>query len=197
VLAFGTPAFREYAVNDYEGYIMDSWRVKRNLTLTAGVRYSNSTTPWEVNGTEVITTIPLQQYFAERVSAMNAGIPSYQISDAALTYTLGGSANGKPGWYNRANLNFGPRVSMAYAPDNTDNFFNKLLGKGSVLRGSFAMLYDQYGSDMVFNVDQSGSPGLASSVTQPINTNFTTSARYGGAFPALPAASQGGFPFTP
>ena len=197
VLPFGTPAAREYAVNDYEGYIMDSWRVRRNLTITAGLRYSNSSTPWEVNGTEVVTTVPLQTYFAERVAAMNAGIPNNQIKDAALTYALGGPANSKTGWYDRANLNFGPRVSVAYAPDNTDNWFNKLLGKGSVLRGSFALLYDQYGQDMAFNIDQSGSPGLASSVTQPVNTNFTTSARYGSALPALPAAAQGGFPFTP
>jgi hypothetical protein len=197
VLPFGTPASREYAVNDYEAYIMDSWRVRRNLTITAGLRYSNSSTPWEVNGTEVVTTVPLQTYFAERVAAMNAGIPNNQIKDAALTYALGGAANGQAGWYDRANLNFAPRVAVAYAPDNTYNWLNKLLGKGSVLRGSFALLYDQYGSDMVFNIDQSGSPGLASSVTQPINTNFTTSARYGGALPALPAAAQGGFPFTP
>lgn len=197
VLPFGAPAAREYAVDDYEGYIMDSWRVRRDLTVTAGLRYSNSSTPWEINGIEVVTTVPFQTYFAERVAAMNTGIPNNQVKDAALTYTLGGSANGKPGWYDRANRNFGPRLSVAYAPDNRNNFLNKLLGKGSVLRGSFAVLYDQYGNDMVFNIDQSGSPGLASSVTQPINTNFTTSARYGGTLPALPAAAQGGFPFTP
>jgi len=199
VLPFGTPASREYAVNDYEQYIMDSWRLRRNLTITLGLRYSNATTPYEVSGTEVVTTIPLQKYFAERTAAANAGIPNNQIPDASLTYTLGGAANGKPGWYQRANWNFGPRAAVAYSPDNTDNWFNKLLGKGSALRGGFALVYDQYGNDMVFNIDQSGSPGLASSVTQPINTNFTTSSRFNGfnSLPTLPAAAQGGFPFTP
>ncbi len=199
VIPFGTPASREYAVNDYEFYVMDTWRVQRNLTLTAGLRYSNASTPWEVHGTEVVTTVPLQQYFAERVAAANSGTPAYAIPDASLTYTLGGAANGKPGWYQRANMNFGPRASIAYSPDSTDTFFDKLLGKGSVLRGGFAMLYDQYGNDMVYNIDQSGSPGLASTVTQPVNTNFTTSARFNGfgSLPTLPAAAQGGFPFTP
>ena len=195
VIPFGTPATREYAVNDYEGYVMDSWRFRSNLTITAGLRYSNATTPWEVNGTEVVTTVPLQQYFAERVAAMNAGIPNNTI--APLTYELGGSANNKPGWYQRANLNLGPRLAVAYAPSDTNSWFDKLLGKGSVLRGGFAMVYDQYGNDMVYNIDQSGSPGLASTVTQPVNTNFTTSPRYGGitGLPTLPAAAQGGFPF--
>ncbi len=200
VLPFGTPAAREYAENSYEGYVQDSWRMRRNLTVTVGLRYINSSPPWETHGTEVVTTVPLQNYFAERVAAANSGTPSFQVPDASLTYALGGAANGKPGWYGRDNLDFGPRAAIAYAPDNTDGWFNKLLGKGSVLRGGFAMVYDQYGQDMVFNIDQSGSPGLASSVSQPINTTFTTSSRYGGGttgFPALPAAATGGFPFTP
>jgi hypothetical protein len=199
VLPFGVPATREYAVNDYEQYVMDSWRVRPNLTITAGLRYSNASTPWEVNGTEVATTIPLEQYFAQRVAAANSGTPNNALPNAALTYTLAGPANGQPGWYQRSNFNFGPRFSAAYSPDNTDNWFNKLLGKGSVLRGGFAMVYDQYGNDMVFNIDQSGSPGLASSVTQPVNTNFTNSPRYAGlsSLPGLPSAPSGGFPFTP
>ena len=199
VLPFGTPATREYAVNDYEQYVMDTWRVKPTLTITAGLRYSNASTPWETHGTEVVTTVPLQKYFAERVAAANTGTPNWQIPDAALTYVLGGSANGKPGWYNRSNFNLGPRLSAAYAPQSFDNWFQRLMGKGSVLRGGFAMVYDQYGNDMVYNIDQSGSPGLASSVTQPINTDFTTSARYSGLnnLPTLPAAPHGGFPFTP
>jgi hypothetical protein len=142
----------------------------------------------------VVTTVPLQKYFAERVSAANNGTPAYAIPDASLTYTLGGSSNGKPGWYDRANLNFGPRASYAWSPDNV-----KWLGKGNVLRGGFALVYDQYGNDMVYNIDLSGSPGLSNNVTQPVNTNFTNSPRYAGpsSLPVLPAAPAGGFPYTP
>ena len=39
---------------------------------------------------------------------MNAGVPNNQLPDASLTYALGGAANGKAGWYQRANLNFAP-----------------------------------------------------------------------------------------
>jgi hypothetical protein len=194
LIPFGTPAARQYAVNDYEGYVMDSWRFHKNLTLTFGLRYSNSSAPWETNGTEVVTTVPLQTYFAERVAAAASGTPNFQIPDASLTYTLGGAANGKPGWYQRANLNLGPRASYAWSPDGV-----KFLGKNNVFRGGFAMVYDQYGNDLVYNIDLSGSPGLATNVTQPVNTNFTNSPRYSGiaALPALPGAPAGGFPFTP
>ena len=67
------------------------------------------------------------------------------------------------------------------------------------MRGGFAMVYDQYGNDMVYNIDLGGSPGLASNVTQPVNTNYTTSPRYAGlsSLPALPVAPTGGFPYTP
>ena len=79
VIPFGSPASREYALNDYEGFIQDSWRVRHDLTITAGVRYSNPTVPWEVHGTEVVTTVPLQKYFAERVGAMRSGTPNWAI----------------------------------------------------------------------------------------------------------------------
>ena len=191
---FGQPAAREFATNEYEGYVQDTWRIRRDLTLTYGLRYSNFSVPRETHGIQVTTTVGLDQYFAERVNAANNGIPNNQIKDASLTYVLD---NGK-GFFARDKNNFGPRFSFAYAPEKSGgSWYSNVFGKGSVLRGGAAMVYDRYGSDLITNFDASGSPGLASSVTQPSNTNFTTSTRYGAALPALPAAPQGGFPYTP
>lgn len=198
-IPLGSAAQREFAMNEYEGYVQDSWRARRDLTLTFGLRYSNSSVPYETQGIEVATTYPLNQYFADRVAASAAGTPNNQIANAALTYDLAGAANGRPGWYGRDNNNFGPRVAFAYSPEKQDGLMSHFLGRGSVLRGGFGLLYDRYGSDMIVNLDSGGSPGLASSMTQPNNTNFSTAARYNGvsSLPALPVAPQGGFPFTP
>lgn len=194
---FGDPVARSFGTSEYEFYVQDTWKARRDLTLTYGLRYGSYQVPYERNGVQVTPTVPLETYFAERVGASMYGISGAAMPNASLTYALAGPANGKPGWYQRDNNNFAPRFSFAYSPEY-DGFWGKLFGKGSVVRGGAAMVYDRYGSDMVVTFDQSGSPGLASQVTQPRNTNFTDSARYtGGALPALPAAPAANFPFTP
>jgi hypothetical protein len=195
-IPIGNPVSRSFASNDYEFYVQDSFRVRRDLTLTYGLRYSLFGVPYEQNGVEVASTVGIDQYFAERVNASLSGVPGYKMPNASLTYALAGPANGKPGWYSLDKNNFAPRLALAYSPE--DGLGAKLLGKGSVVRAGFALMYDHYGSDMIINLDSSGSPGLATSLTQPVNTNFTTATRYiNGALPTLPSAPQAQFPYTP
>src|SRR5260370_1298359 len=117
------------------------------------------------------------------------------MPDASLTCALAGPANGKPGWYGLDKNNFGPRLALAYSPE--DGLGAKLLGKGSVFRAGFAVLYDHYGADMITNLDSTGSPGLATPGTQRVNTDLPSAPRYANGLPALPKAPQGAFPFTP
>ncbi len=193
---FGQPVARSFGTNEYDFYIQDQWRVRKDLTVTAGVRYQNFTPPWERNGIQVVPTTGLDVYFAERVGASLAGVSGAALPNASLTYALGGPENGRPGWFRRDTNNWAPRLALAYAPVD-GSFVSRVMGKGSVLRAGAAMVYDRYGSDMIVQFDQTGSPGLASQVTQPRNTDFTTAARFGSALPTLPAAPNARFPFTP
>jgi hypothetical protein len=194
---FGEAVSRSFLGREYEFYVQDSFRATRELTLNYGVRYSNTTPPWERDGVQVRDIQGLDRFFADRVGASAAGIAGAAMPTAALTYELAGPANGgRPSWFNRDNNNFAPRFSFAYAPDG-DKLATKLMGKGSVLRGGFSMVYDRYGSDMIVEFDRSGSPGLASQVTQPRNTNFSDSARLDRGLPTLPAAQAARYPFTP
>ena len=196
-LAFGQPTVRSFVANEYDFYLQDTWKARSDLTLTFGVRYSNNSVPYEKNGLQVVTQTPLEDFFADRLYAQANGIPGYAMPNATLTYELGGPVNNGTGWFKRDNNNFAPRFNLAYAPE-ADGLFGKIFGKGSVVRFGGSLLYDRYGSDMAVNFDRTGSPGLSTSVSQPLNTDFTTGFRYtGGALPALPAAAQGGFPFTP
>ena len=40
-IGIGDPSVRAFKMNEYEGFVNDSWRISPSLTLTAGLRYSN------------------------------------------------------------------------------------------------------------------------------------------------------------
>jgi len=97
-IAQGTPVTRRFAENSYEMYAQDTWKVKSNLTLTLGLRYSLFSPPWETNGLQVGTTFSLGTWFNDHRVGMAQGIPSNQ--QALISYDWAGRANGKPGYYN-------------------------------------------------------------------------------------------------
>lgn len=49
----GTPLFDKSIIPTYEGYASDTWHLRKNLTLTAGVNYTLEMPPYELNGKQV------------------------------------------------------------------------------------------------------------------------------------------------
>jgi hypothetical protein len=197
VIPFGNPVATKFVDHSSEYYVQDTYKIKRNLTLMLGLRYSLFGVPYEKTGLEVIPTTPLSQYFADRNGAQALGIPNSVLSSALVTYNLGGPVNNAKGYYPLDKNNWAPRFSLAYSPDS-GSFIEKLMGKGSVFRTGASMVYDNYGGAMAQSFANSGSPGLATTVAQPVNTNFTTSYRYtGSGLPTLPTVAGGQFPLTP
>jgi hypothetical protein len=197
VLAQGKPQVRVFGMREYEGYIADTWRVRSDLTLSFGLRYSNSRPPYEKNGLQVAPTTPLDVYFAERNGLGSQGVAGNAMPSATLQYDLNGPANGKPSWYNPDNNNFGPRFSLAYAPTDHAGILGKIFGKNGSFRAGGAMVYDRFGSELITQFDQFGSLGLATTLGNAVSYNFTTSPRYDGNDAVQPSAPKGGFPYTP
>lgn len=157
VLAEGTPIKRRFAENGAEMYIQDVWKIKPNFTLTAGLRYSLFSPPWETNGLEATTTQPLWQWFDQRGANMAKGIGSY--ADQPLSFDWAGPANGgKPGYYYWDYKDLGPRLALAWSPGSDSGLLKALFGgpgKSSV-RAGFGIVYDRLGESIVDTFDQSG-----------------------------------------
>jgi hypothetical protein len=176
ILAPATPSIRNLATQEYEGYGQDSWKIRSNLTLTFGLRYSISKPVYEKNGFEVKPNIPLAEYFRRRVEAAKTGV---DFTDA-LTMNLSGPANGASPLYKWDKNNFQPRIAVAYSPHFKMGFLRRIFGNDgsanntSVIRGGFAVVNDSYGQAIAVNFDLNNSLGFTSNTTIAANTYNTT-----------------------
>jgi len=110
----GDPVKRNYGLNWYEFYGQDTWRIKPNLTLTYGLRWSLFPPPWETNGLQTAPTFGLGTQFDKNAANMKQGLG--YTSELAIAFNLGGPVNHGPGFYNFEKTDFSPRISIAYSP---------------------------------------------------------------------------------
>lgn len=165
--AVGTPTDRSFATEEYELYWQDSWRLRPNLTLTYGLRWSSSTPVYERNGLQVRPAPSLGEYFQRRVESSAQGVPFNDL----INFDLAGKANGRPGYYRQDWNNFAPSMAFAWSPDFGDSLFGRLIGRQgkSVIRGGFRTTYDRIGSQLAVNFDLNNLAGFTSA--RNINAN--------------------------
>jgi carboxypeptidase family protein len=168
ILPQGAPTKRHFAADSYEFYAQDSFRLKPNLTLNFGLRYSLFSPPWETTGLQVSPTMSLGKWFNQRGQNMLKGVPSNM--DPLVSFDLSGPANGgKLPWYNWDYKDFGPRISVAWSPRGSGGLLKSLFGDGgkTTIRTGFGIVYDRIGQGLLTTFDRSGSFGLATGLTNP------------------------------
>ncbi len=185
----GSPVAREIGSDEYEWYIQDAWQLRPNLTVTAGVRYSLYSPPYETNGLQVAPTISMGQWFDQRVANMQAGIPS--SASQIVTFDLAGPKNNKPGFYAWDKNNFAPRLAVAWTP-----------AERLVIRGGYSKVFDRVGVGLATNFDEGFAFGMSTQISSPFGGAYETNpgARFVNVTtmpPTMPAAPAGGFPQTP
>lgn len=150
----GTGKKRDYNYNEFEFYFQDSWKVRQSLTLLYGLRYSLHTVPYEINGFQSVPSVNEDVYFATRLANALSGT-SGSFATPVVSYSLGGSANGKAGYYDPDYKNFGPRIGLAYNPSFRSGLLNSVLGdRKTTIRMGASMLYDRIGGGASFGLDQ-------------------------------------------
>ncbi|HYL83044.1 MAG TPA: TonB-dependent receptor [Candidatus Angelobacter sp.] len=161
----GAPVTRRFAADTWEMYAQDSWKVRPNLTITFGVRYSLFSPPWETNGLQVTPNVNLTDWFNGRGAGMLKGTAA--SAAPRLSFNLGGPANGKPGFYNWDKKDFGPRLAVAWSPKANEGLFKSLFGDSgqTTIRAGAGIVYDRLGPALLATFDASGSFGLSTGLT--------------------------------
>lgn len=124
LLPQGQGIHRDFADNEYELFVQDSWKVSRGLTVSAGLRASLYPPLYEVNGYQTSTNIPLGDWMNQRGGLAEAGQPQSLVTP--LSFQLANSPGGRSLY--PMQHNFGPRVSFAYSPQATSGWAEPLLG---------------------------------------------------------------------
>ncbi len=168
---------RRYAINDYEFFGQDAWRITPRLTVTYGLRWVLEAPPYETNGLQVAPCVQalgggctnqnVADWFNHSAALAAAGQPVNQAGE--ITFVLGGPENNGPGFWNWDYKDFSPRVSVAWAPDTGDGIFSKVLGRRDQfsIRGGYSIMYDHFGIPILNTFDQHGSFGLSTDVGNP------------------------------
>jgi hypothetical protein len=172
----GAPVKRNYGLNWYEFYGQDSWRVKPNLTLTYGLRWSFFPAPWETNGLQTSPTFGLGSQFNQNFRNMQKGLG--YTSQPASEFTLGGPANHGPGFYPLEKTDWSPRISIAYSPRPEGGLLKTIFGANdkTVIRAGASRVYDRAGFALLNSFDQIGSAGLNTTLQNACCTVGVTSA---------------------
>ncbi len=207
----GSMIARHFRAHEAEWYAQDAWRVKQNLTLTFGARYSLLQPPYETSGTQVAPAPGIHQWFRNRYMGMEQG----QSIQPVFNYVLSGQANGKPPIWNWDYKNIAPRFAFAWSPNFAkDTWWGKMFGESgkSSLRGGYGMYYDHFGEGVLNSFDRMGSFGLTSILGDPaglvtpdqsprFDSLYNVPATYNGCGtpPCLlqPPPPTGGFPYQP
>jgi hypothetical protein len=172
----GAPVNRRYGLDSYEFYGQDAWRIKPNLTLTYGLRWSFFPAPWETNGFQASTPFGLGTQFAQNVRNMNQGI-GYDAMPL-ISFIPSGPANNGPGFYPLEKTDWSPRISIAYSPRFESGLFKKIFGDNdkTVIRAGASRVYDRAGFALINSFDQIGAAGFSTTLQNACCTFGVTSA---------------------
>jgi hypothetical protein len=199
VLPTGAPVRRNFAGEEYEFYIQDVWKATRNLTITAGLRYSLMPPIYELEGQQVSPDRPLESWFNQRGGLADAGRPQSEVG--LISYVPSNSPQGRD-LYPFHKKNWAPRLALAYSPTPTTGLGRFLFGgpNKTSIRAGWGMYYDLFGMGLMREFDSTAF-GLSNSLQNPsAELTIATAPRFTGInnLPRnlLPPAPRAGFPAT-
>lgn len=191
---------RNFKNEEYEWFIQDSWKLKRNLTLQLGLRHSLMPPPFEADGIQLSTNKPLGAWFDARQGLADRGLSQAATGD--IQYVVASSPAGRP-IYPFHLANFAPRGSIAWSPEGGGKLGKFLFGGAgkTSIRAGWGMFYDLIGQPLATTYENNAF-GFRQSFNNPSGTQtLSTAPRFAG-FNGIPnalraAVPRAGFPASP
>jgi hypothetical protein len=171
----GTPVHSNVSDQTWSVFFNDSWKIKPTFTLTYGLNYQLQMPPTDANGSQDImvnaatnTPIYMQNYLNSTLSAALNGT----VYNPTLGFSPIGAVKGLKYPYKPYYGEISPRVSIAWTPNVTGGWLNKLLGdKATVLRAGYARIYARN-----LGIDLVSTPVLGDGFLQPVSCSDPISA---------------------
>jgi len=161
IIPAGAPVVRNFVNHEGELYAQDSWRIKSNLTITYGLRFSIMPPVHEANGQQLSSNIPIGAWMDNRGTAAAQG-----LSDQSAGF-ISYAPNGRP--YYPEHYNWQPRLALAYSPKGSSGISKFLFGEGKTsIRAGAGVYYDLIGQPLAGFISNN-SYGLSTSLATPPN----------------------------
>ena len=185
LLPEGSTIGRDFAQEDYELYLQDTWKATRNLTITAGLRVYVDPPVYEAQGYQTSPVMSLEDWFNLRGSLAAQGKPQSLAPPVAFDLA---SKTGR-GLY-PLHHDFAPRLALAYTPRAESGFSRFLFGgpNRTSIRAGAGLYYDAFGQAILRSYD-STALGFSSSLQNPLNASSSTYPRFTGYY-NVPFSSQ-------
>jgi len=170
VLPSGSEVGRDWRIYEIAGYVQDSWRLRNDFTVTAGVRYQFQSVPYEVHGNEAtFLNTNTNDILSARIANGLNGIAG-PGSTPEPEYQVAGKANGQPGLYQPEKHDFSPRLAFAWNPSFTDGFLGRAFGdRKTVFRAGSGMIYDESVINALIFIENQSNYLFGSDVSQVFN----------------------------
>jgi hypothetical protein len=210
----GTPTLAYYNLPSFNAYLQDVWKVRKDLTITAGLNWGVVLAP-DVQGglagtlvyADSNTPVNVQQFLKSRDLALRAGDNYNPLLGVSPVNSLAAPFDGKM----RAGIwkDLGPRIAVAWQVP----WENKVFGNHqTVIRGGYALVWDRTSAVTAVlsgllagglaDVDECAGPtfnGSGTAVCSGAGTDPTTAFRIGkdGANVPIPAPTANPIPLVP
>jgi Carboxypeptidase regulatory-like domain len=168
LLPLGTNVTAKTVIPYYSTYFSDTWRMRKDLTLTYGLSYVIEMPPYEQDGKQILLVdqagnqINAADYLNTKSRmALQGQVYNPNMGFAGIRNV--GSDTKYP--YNPYYGGFSPRIAVAWAPSSSTGAMGEIFGNNkTVIRGGYSRIYGR-----INGVSQVLNPLLGAGLMQPVS----------------------------